>query len=258
MINQQLVNFIRQQLHAGSTKEKITEDLLSGDWNEQDIEEGFEAIIDIPIPKALVSESIINPTLNQNFDQAQNKISTLGSIQSQETSINLITKKEPVFVPSEVAPILKKEIITPQNEIIVSNQLENQTSIPVLNEISDLNIKPTLNFNSNLDLKLKSIPILNSNLSPDSSDSIAAINQKLNPSLHFNSNTIPDLDFSKDSSTVVKNTTNILEKSHNKYYLSKKILIIILIIFLLIAVLISVYYFRDNLKDLSIINYFNK
>lgn len=43
MINQQLVDFIKQQLQAGLTKEKISSDLLANGWNSQDIEEGFTA-----------------------------------------------------------------------------------------------------------------------------------------------------------------------------------------------------------------------
>ncbi len=44
MINQQLISYIRYQLQQGSTKEKITADLLSNGWNSQDVEEGFNAI----------------------------------------------------------------------------------------------------------------------------------------------------------------------------------------------------------------------
>ncbi|MFA5095063.1 MAG: hypothetical protein WC447_00130 [Candidatus Paceibacterota bacterium] len=48
MINQPLLDFIKQQLQVGSTKEKISSDLLANGWNSQDIDEGFKAV-NIPI-----------------------------------------------------------------------------------------------------------------------------------------------------------------------------------------------------------------
>jgi len=44
MINQQLADFIKQSLRKGSTKEKISSDLLANNWTAQDIEEGFNSI----------------------------------------------------------------------------------------------------------------------------------------------------------------------------------------------------------------------
>jgi len=44
MINQQLADFIKQSLQKGSTKEKISGDLLANNWTAQDIEEGFNSI----------------------------------------------------------------------------------------------------------------------------------------------------------------------------------------------------------------------
>lgn len=41
MANQQLIDFIKQQLQKGLTKEIISNQLLSNGWNTQDIEEGF-------------------------------------------------------------------------------------------------------------------------------------------------------------------------------------------------------------------------
>ncbi|MEK7060133.1 MAG: hypothetical protein AAB970_00725, partial [Patescibacteria group bacterium] len=45
MINQQLLDFIKQQLQVGLTKEKISSDLLTNGWTLQDIEEGFRATL---------------------------------------------------------------------------------------------------------------------------------------------------------------------------------------------------------------------
>jgi hypothetical protein len=45
MINQQLLDFIKQQLQLGLTKEKITSELLENDWTVQDITEAFDTTI---------------------------------------------------------------------------------------------------------------------------------------------------------------------------------------------------------------------
>jgi hypothetical protein len=44
MINQQLIDYIRQQLTAGVTREIIKTALISQGWSEQDINEGFTTI----------------------------------------------------------------------------------------------------------------------------------------------------------------------------------------------------------------------
>jgi hypothetical protein len=67
MITPQLIDFIKQQLQSGLTKEKISGDLLANGWTEQDIEEGFKASINIPIPPNLSttpSSSVINNNVN--------------------------------------------------------------------------------------------------------------------------------------------------------------------------------------------------
>ncbi|PIR68674.1 hypothetical protein COU48_02670, partial [Candidatus Nomurabacteria bacterium CG10_big_fil_rev_8_21_14_0_10_03_31_7] len=70
MTNPQLIDFIKQQLQVGLTKEKISSKLLANGWNSQDIEEGFKAT-GIPISSAPVSTTTpnphITPTLNPNF-----------------------------------------------------------------------------------------------------------------------------------------------------------------------------------------------
>lgn len=44
MINQQLIDFIKQSLSQGATKEKITSDLISNGWTEGDIQDGFSSL----------------------------------------------------------------------------------------------------------------------------------------------------------------------------------------------------------------------
>lgn len=64
MINQQLLDFIKGQLHQGLTKEKISSDLLGAGWTEQDVEEGFKAAI---VPTPTLSYTPISPSyINTN------------------------------------------------------------------------------------------------------------------------------------------------------------------------------------------------
>ncbi|MDR3519645.1 MAG: hypothetical protein P4L63_02025 [Candidatus Pacebacteria bacterium] len=58
MTNQQLLDFIRQQLSKGLPKEKITSDLLANGWTAQDIQEGFSAIV-IPAAIPPITPSVV-------------------------------------------------------------------------------------------------------------------------------------------------------------------------------------------------------
>lgn len=73
MINQQLVDFIKQQLQVGSTKEKITSQLLVNGWTTQDIEEGFSAIVP---PTPTTTPPPISPYSGASYVQNANPIKT--------------------------------------------------------------------------------------------------------------------------------------------------------------------------------------
>ncbi|HAS80418.1 MAG: hypothetical protein UR25_C0006G0004 [Candidatus Nomurabacteria bacterium GW2011_GWE1_32_28] len=196
MINQQLTNFIRQQLNAGSTKEKITKDLLSGDWSDQDIKEGFEAIVDIPVPSAPKSELVA--------DQSLSKVPTSAIKQAS-----------------------------------VSNEIGDKISVSIPT--------PTLTIDSNTALAGTPKTSLNK------VDSIIALNQKLNPSLHFSPISEVDVDTGQDSSLINNDTQT---KTKIKFSFSKKYLFIILILLLLILGVVYIFYFKENLKDLPVFSYF--
>ena len=83
MINQQLVNFIKQQLQVGVTKEKISSELLANGWNSQDIEEGFKAT-GIPIPSTPFSNT--TPVLNPNISPYINNNDNLTSFTTKKQS----------------------------------------------------------------------------------------------------------------------------------------------------------------------------
>ncbi|MCX6751841.1 MAG: hypothetical protein NT161_03730 [Candidatus Nomurabacteria bacterium] len=72
MINQPLLDFIKQQLQAGLTKEKISNDLLTNGWTLQDIEEGFKAIV-VPTPTVAPP---VSPYSGASYIQNTNSIKT--------------------------------------------------------------------------------------------------------------------------------------------------------------------------------------
>jgi hypothetical protein len=58
MINEQLLDYIRQHLSAGEAKEDIKETLVTQGWNEQDVNEAFAAIIQTSHPLQQVSTQV--------------------------------------------------------------------------------------------------------------------------------------------------------------------------------------------------------
>ena len=77
MINQQLFNFVQQSLQRGSTKEKITSDLISGGWTPSDIEECFNAITSPASPATPVSISANDNVISQKVIETIPSISFL-------------------------------------------------------------------------------------------------------------------------------------------------------------------------------------
>jgi len=72
MINQQLLDFIKQQLQVGSNKEKISSDLLTNGWTLQDIEEGFRAAVP-PMP---TTTPPVSPYAGASYSQNTNPTKT--------------------------------------------------------------------------------------------------------------------------------------------------------------------------------------
>jgi len=78
MINQQLLDFIKQQLQVGLTKEKISSQLLTNGWTPQDIEEGFRATV-LPMP---TTTPPVSPYSGASYIQNTNPVKT-AEIQQQ-------------------------------------------------------------------------------------------------------------------------------------------------------------------------------
>ncbi len=100
MINKQLVDFIKQQLQKGITREVISKELLVGDWTLQDIDEGFKSI------------NIINKTSISTPPPTQSSVSIKASIPSPVTT--------PILDPDSI-PFLSKAPIQTSIPTIVSN-----------------------------------------------------------------------------------------------------------------------------------------
>lgn len=83
MTNPQLIDFIKQQLQVGLTKEKISSELLANGWNSQDIEEGFKAT-GTPIPSTPFSNT--TPVLNPNISTYINNNDNLTSFTTKKQS----------------------------------------------------------------------------------------------------------------------------------------------------------------------------
>jgi hypothetical protein len=74
MINQQLLDFIKQQLSKGLTKDVVSKQLLDNGWTEQDIKEGFESL---PMPTSSIptpSSIFVPPTQTNPLNNDQIKL----------------------------------------------------------------------------------------------------------------------------------------------------------------------------------------
>jgi len=96
MVNQQLLDFIKEQIQKGLAKEIISQELLGNGWTIGDIEEGFGKInVTTPTPTptpASVQPQVFNQ--NQNLISNQTLVSNFGSI----NPINPINNTSDVFI----------------------------------------------------------------------------------------------------------------------------------------------------------------
>jgi hypothetical protein len=109
MVNQQLLDYIKQQLGQNVSKEQIKSSLMSGGWLVSDVEEGFNAIAPqpAPIPRA--------PSIISNIQPIQPIQSTqpIQPIQHIQPISNLInpTIQQPSFTKQEKPKTGRKAIL---------------------------------------------------------------------------------------------------------------------------------------------------
>lgn len=89
MINQELINFIKQSLKQGNTKDKISSDLLSNGWNDFDIAEGFNAVSELDKKNSV--SSVATPSVQPSSLPVSSNISntSYSSISSPNNSVNI-------------------------------------------------------------------------------------------------------------------------------------------------------------------------
>jgi hypothetical protein len=69
------LNFIKEQLEKGLSKEKITSDLLNNGWTVQDIEKGFKTLIVPTSPTSNITNAPIPPSYNSAPVKIKNHLS---------------------------------------------------------------------------------------------------------------------------------------------------------------------------------------
>jgi len=104
MINQQLIDYIRQQLTAGVSRESIKTALISQGWSERDITEGFmviekPSIASTAIPQTPVTTSPVQPIVPVQSATALNeKVSMSSTITGSTIWTKGIPRTNKVFM----------------------------------------------------------------------------------------------------------------------------------------------------------------
>lgn len=191
MTNQQLLDFIKQQLLKGVDKETITKELLGGGWAEQDIQEGFNAVnapvinpIISPIVNPVVPSGVNNPILTQTTNHSSKKVILI------IVALFIIAGGVSGYYFRNYIPVIKDLIKTkttlPVDEIKQEENIQAQTSTKANNVIvpSSKASKPTIvGYKLSLPTDKKQLEqLLNIRCSVDENDSMcitikAAISQ---------------------------------------------------------------------------------
>ena len=122
MINQPLLEFIKEQLQKGISKDIISTELTANGWNAQDLEEAFRAIPPIPAPAPAPIPAPITPTQtgtpsNINLGSVQNTVSNpiqvtnIGQAPARAQSVNQITPEPKIIYPTQSGPVLSTQPI---------------------------------------------------------------------------------------------------------------------------------------------------
>lgn len=122
MVNQEFLDYIRQQLHEGTDKEQIKQSLLENGWETVDVQEGFIAVTGESWSSHPIQETIIPlPPQPQEIQETQEiqiasnsdrlvntetqEIQTVNKkIQSQETIVPLLPQVEEIKTANNSGP----------------------------------------------------------------------------------------------------------------------------------------------------------
>jgi hypothetical protein len=126
MINQQLLDYIRQQLQLSKTKEKISSELLINGWDLQDIEEAFKSI------------NIPDTEIPYQNDDIHSSVTTIKSHSSKKVLLMIIILF--VFVGGASAYYLKDNLKNLSlDKKVVQNQVQTANGDLVINESQIVN-----------------------------------------------------------------------------------------------------------------------
>lgn len=153
MINQQLLDFIKQQILKGVDNDTISKELISGGWTIEDIKEGFNEInnsVVNPIINQSVSNNINNPILTQDASHLGKKILLIivvlfivvGGVSSYYFRNDIPIIKD--FVKNKVisVPEIKKEEDNQQIQVPQEEQDKSTViSEPVINKENEIATK---------------------------------------------------------------------------------------------------------------------
>ncbi|HTE48930.1 MAG TPA: hypothetical protein VK675_03430 [Candidatus Paceibacterota bacterium] len=90
MINDQLVNYIRQQLSLSVSKEKITSDLKSQGWTDTEVSEAFSAIVPVA-PASSPDSSMASPAIPNVIPMQQAQYASYFSNMTPHKSKKILT-----------------------------------------------------------------------------------------------------------------------------------------------------------------------
>src|SRR3989344_1303634 len=108
MVNRELLDFIKTQLQAGTTKEKISNDLLANGWGAGDVEEGFRATNPIPDLSGIPTPSNVPINSNVNLSSAQTRHLSK-YMKSSSVSCFLILSSLLIFIPFPIVLAIDRE-----------------------------------------------------------------------------------------------------------------------------------------------------
>lgn len=74
MASQELVNYIKQRINLGNTKEDIKKDLIKAGWQESDVEEGLKEV-SLAVTAPATSPVTNRPTSPAMYNQPEKMIS---------------------------------------------------------------------------------------------------------------------------------------------------------------------------------------
>jgi len=154
MTTEELINYIKQQLDNGFSKDLIIEKLKSVGWKEEDIEEGFQ--INSSLKNDLTQKSVTKVDPYRELTDEQEEILSKERIKSEKNKIDTSTDKKEefsgVWTPIKIKPMI--ESIPKDVPLMTASSFKDKKA----EEISNVLLNVDNNLSKDSDLKEK-VPI---------------------------------------------------------------------------------------------------